>query len=180
MRRNYLVPLMVGLFVLASCGKPAAEAPTPPPSPPIVREEIKRTVTIEAQGAVLRYNRESFWSEEKFSEILESKDKFGSEEINSFTKSLERYNKHAVNPKIEFDEVDKSTTLICDIEGAMYSTDSYDFHWLLGDLPFDLYAFKQSKKELNWEGEIDGVPTAIRLVFPYALDHCREHVWPAR
>jgi len=48
----------------------------------------------------------------------------------------------------------------------------------IGDLPFDLYQFKQSEKELDYEGEINGVTTKIRLAFPYPIAHCHEHVWP--
>ena len=89
-----------------------------------------------------------------------------------------KYGKYAVNPKVEFNKTRKSTALICDVKGAMYSTNSYDFHWLLGDLLFDLYQFKQSEKELYYEGEINGVPITIRLIFPYIIAHCHEHVWP--
>ena len=84
-----------------------------------------------------------------------------------------------VNPKVELDEENKSTILICDIKGAMYSADSYTFHWLLADLPFDLYAFEQFEKELIYQGEINGVSTTIELIFPYKIAHCHEHVWPA-
>jgi len=138
----------------------------------------KRVIQITAKGEILHYRNQSFWSEDVFSKILKSKEKFELEVINSFNNSLQKYGKVMVNPRVEFDEENNSTTLICDIKGAMYSTDSYDFHWLLADLPFDLYAFKQSEKELIYQGEINGVPTIIRLVFPYTVAHCHEHVWP--
>jgi hypothetical protein len=93
---------------------------------------------------------------------------------------LERYSKYAVNPEVEFNEVRKSTALTCDIKGATYSTNSYDFHWLLGDLPFDLYQFKQSEKELYYKGEVNDIPATIRLIFPYVIAHCHEHVWPGK
>jgi len=49
---------------------------------------------------------------------------------------------------------------------------------LLADLTSDLYAFKQSEKELTYQGEINSAPTTIKLVFPYKIVHCHEHVWP--
>lgn len=163
---------------MSGCAQlPKVQAPPPSPAVPI---EIKQIINVRAEETLLYYQKESFWSKEKFSEILESKEEFESDEILSFKESLLKYDKHALHAKIEFDEVNKSTTLTYDIEGAMYKSDSYDFHWLLGDLPFDLFDFRRSEKELIWEGEIDSVPTTIKLVFPYSLDHCHEHVWPAK
>lgn len=137
----------------------------------------KSVVQITAEGEILHYQNQSFWSEDDFSKILKSKDKFMLDEINSFNNSLQKHGIVMVNPKVEFDKENKSTKLICDIKGAMYSTNSYDFHWLLADLPFDLYAFEQSEKELTYQGKINGVPTTIKLIFPYKISHCHEHVW---
>jgi len=139
---------------------------------------LKNVIEIRAEGEILHYKKESLWNEKDFSKILKSKNESTSKEVSSFRKDLERYNRYLVNPKIEFDEVGKSTTLICDVKGAMYSTNSYEFHWLLGDLPFDLYQFKQSERELYYEGEINSIPTTIRLIFPFIIAHCHEHVWP--
>jgi hypothetical protein len=139
----------------------------------------KSVIEVRAEGEILHYQNQSFWSENGFSEILSSKQEFEFAEINSFNNSLQKHGKVMVDPKVEFNEENKSTTLICDIKGAMYSTNSYDFHWLLADLPFDLYAFKQSEKELTYQGEINSVPTTIKLIFPYTLAHCHEHVWPS-
>ena len=139
----------------------------------------KSVIEVRAEGEILHYQNQSFWSEDSFSEILKWKDNFKFEEINSFNDSLQKYGKVMVNPEVEFNKENKSTTLICDIKGAMYGTNSYDFHWLLADLPFDLYAFKQSEKELTYEGEINSVPTTIKLIFPYTIAHCHEHVWPS-
>ena len=69
--------------------------------------------------------------------------------------------------------------LSCDIQGVMYSTTSYDFHWLLAALPFDLYKFKQKEKELVYNGYVNSIPTTIRLKFDFPITHCHEHVWPA-
>jgi len=152
-------------------------------APPIEPLELggltKSVIQITAEGEILHYQNQSFWSQDIFSQILKSKDKFELEEINSFNNSLQKHGKVMVNPEVEFNKENKSTTLIYDIEGAMYSANSYDFHWLLADLPFDLYAFKQSEKELTYQAEIKGVPTTIKLIFPYTIAHCHEHVWPS-
>lgn len=139
----------------------------------------KSVIEVRAEGEILHYQNQSFWSEDGFSKILKSEDKFELEEINSFSNSLQKHGKVMVNPEVEFNKENNLTTLICDIKGAMYSTNSYDFHWLLADLPFDLYAFKQSEKELTYQGKINGVPTTIKLIFPYTIAHCHEHVWPS-
>ena len=155
-------------------------APTPPPSAPIsISPEgvLKRIVKVEAEEEMLHYWNESFWDENSFSEILKSRDEFKLEEINYLNRSLQKYGKVMVNPDVKFDEKNKSTILICDIKGAMYSENSYDFHWLLANLPFDLYAFKQYEKELKYEGEINGILTTIKLIFPFKIAHCHEHVW---
>jgi len=139
----------------------------------------ENVIEVRAEGEILHYLNQSFWSEDDFSEILKSEYRFKFEQINSFNNSLQKYGEVMVNPKVEFDEENRSTTLICDVKGAMYSTNSYDFHWLLANLPFDLYAFKQSEKELIYQGEINSTPTTIKLIFPYTLTHCHEHVWPS-
>ncbi len=93
-------------------------------------------------------------------------------------KKTEKYNVPILNPNVEFDAVRKVTVLSCNIKGAMYSSDSYEFHWLLADLSFDLYQFKQYETKLSYEGKINGIPTTIKLIFPYTITHCHEHVWP--
>jgi len=140
--------------------------------------ELKVSIIIKAEKELLHYQKESFWDDKNFSKILVSKKEIESETINSFKKGLEKYNLSVINPKIEFDKSNKITTLTCDLKGSMYKTDSYDFHWLLADLPFDLYQFQKSEKELTYKGEVGNVTTTIKLIFPYTLNHCHEHVWP--
>ena len=141
-------------------------------------EPSANAITIRAEGEILHYQKESSWKDVDFSEILASKKKFETDETDSFNKSLERYNVQAFDIEYEFHEKRKSITLKCDVKGALYSTNSYDFHWLLGDLPFDLYQFEQHEKELSYDGKVNGVPTEIRLIFSYTIAHCHEHVWP--
>jgi hypothetical protein len=169
--------LIVSEILIVGC-KGEEKGPAKVEGPQKVEEvrPLKNAINIRAKGEILHYQRESLWSKEGFSGILKSKGKFESDQIESFKKNLERYG--VINPKIKLNEARKSTTLICDVKGAMYDTNSCEFHWLLGDLPFDLYQFKQSEKELYYEGEINGVPTTIRLIFPYTIAHCHEHVWP--
>ncbi len=147
-------------------------------------EEIEMPVpttivlTINAGGKIVHYKKESKWNDRDFSEILATRKDFETGETDLLKKSLEKYNLHAFAIEYEFNEKRKSTTLRCDLTGAMYGTNSYDFHWLLGDLPFDLYQFKKLEKELIYDGKVKAVPTRIRLIFPYAIAHCHEHVWP--
>jgi len=176
-----IIAAILCIVIIAS----ASFLPSRHPIPPTPLETstsgklTKSVIEVRAEEKILHYQRQSFWSGDSLSEILKSKGAFTCEEIDSFNVSLQKYGKTLVNATVEFDEENRSSRLVCDIEGAMYSPNSYDFHWLLADLPFDLYAFKQSENELLYEGEINGVPTEIKLIFPYSIAHCHEHVWPS-
>jgi len=140
---------------------------------------LRNVIEIKAERGILHYQKESLWNEEDFSEILESKKKFVSKEIDSFRQNLERYNRHTVNPKLEFNEARKSTTLICDVKGAKEGS-WYDFDWFLRPLGLDFIDshFERREKELYWEGEINGTRTTISIKFPFLISNCHEHVWP--
>jgi hypothetical protein len=137
-----------------------------------IRDEIK----TEVEEAIVKYQEESFYSENDFSLILENQDEFKSQLIRKFKQSLVRVS--AENFEFNLEQSKKSVILKCDIKGARYSTNSYNMHFLLGKWPFDLYKFKEYKKKLVYEGKIEGVPTKIVFEFPYVLSHCHEHVWP--
>ena len=167
---------------------PTTSTPTTPPAPITEQSEkekiaamseLSKVIKIKAEGEVLHYQRESFWSNGEFSKLLELKEEFESKEIDSFKSTLERYNRDAVNSKIEFDELKKSTVLICDIKDAKEGS-WFDFDWLLRPYGLDFLDsnFERKEKELYWEGEIDGVETTISIKFPYPISNCHEHVWP--
>lgn len=177
--------LVIGLLVLGiliGCGgerKDVAKEEEPPEIEEI--KPLRNAIEIKAEGEVLHYQRESFWNDKQFSKFLETKEKFEAKEINSFKKTLERYNRYAVNHKIEFDESKQSIVLICDIEGAKEGS-WFDFDWFLRpyDLDFIDSHFQRKGKELCWEGEAKGVKTTISIKFPYPISNCHEHAWPAR
>jgi hypothetical protein len=141
-------------------------------------EPLAQAIMIEAEGEVLHYQKRSSWEEADFSEMVASASEFRADARARFERSLESYGVQALDVTFEFRERKQSITMESDITGAMYGTNSYDFHWLLGDLPFDLYQFEQHDKELVYEGTVSEVPTEIRLILPYSLSHCHEHVWP--
>lgn len=184
------------LVVLCMCVEEGTETPSPTTTvvptttkPPVSTEspenvtmfELRRVIEIKAEGEVLHYQREAFWSNEEFCELLKSKENFKLKEIDSFKEILERYNRDLVNPKVEFDESKNSTTLICDIEDAKEGS-WFDFDWLLRLYGLDFLDsnFERKEKELYWKGEIDGVETVISIKFPYPISNCHEHVWPAK
>ena len=160
MNCRYFILVISSLLILFGCVQP-----------PPTGGKTEQIIEIEAADQILNYQCQSFWTEEKFSNLTED---------DLITEFKEKYNVNAVNFEVTFDEATCSTILTCDVKGEMYNTNSYNFHWLLADLPFDLYAFTQSERELNYEGEVNGVPTTIKLIFPYAIAHCHEHVWPAK
>jgi len=167
--RKYFILVILSLLILFGCAQPGAEPP--PTAPPIVEETKQVIIEIEAVDQIVHYQCQSFWTQDEFLKLSED---------DLIARFKEKYNVDAQNFEVSLDEAKKSTILMCDIKGTTYNSNSYNFHWFLRDLPFDLYQFRQSEKELNYEGEVNGVPTKIRLIFPYTIAHCREHVWPAK
>lgn len=182
---NYLIPLIVGVLILSGC------APAPP-----VAGETGQTVKVEAQGVVLHYEGETFWSEDEWSRMLENKDEFRADLVGKFTSDLSRHGERgerAVNAKLEFNEDGKSTILRCDIHGAISKRgNSYraTFFWLLGPLGLDFIDndFEESEKGLFWEGFVNDVPTTVIIELPTidsfvykawsrSIGHCHAHVW---
>ena len=177
--------LVIGLLVLGiltGCGG-ERENVAKEEEPPEIEEirPLRNAIEIKAEGEVLHYQKKSFWNDKQFSNFLETKEEFEAKEINSFNKTLERYNRYAVNHKIAFDESKKSIVLICDIKGAKEGS-WFDFDWFLRpyDLDFIDSHFQRKGKELCWEGEAKGVKTTISIKFPYPISNCHEHAWPAR
>jgi len=178
--------LVIGLVVLGTlvvgC-KENREGPAKVEKSPKVEEvgPLRNAIEIKAEGEVLHYQRESSWNDEDFSKLLELKEEFEAKEIDFFRKTLKKYNRYAVSPKIKLDEPKKSTVLICDIEGAKEGS-WFDFDWFLRPYNLDFIDsnFERKEKELYWEGEVQGVKTVISIKFPYSTSNCHEHVWPAR
>lgn len=175
--------LVIGLVILGTlivdCGKKrkgAVKVEKPQKIEEV--EPMRNAIEIKAEGEVLHYQRESFWNDEDFSELLELKEEFEAKEIDSFRKTLEKYNRYAVTPKIKLDESKKSTVLFCDIKGAKEGS-WFDFDWFLRPLGLDFLDshFQRKEKELRWEGKIREVKTKINIKFPYPISNCHEHVW---
>jgi len=139
----------------------------------------KVTIEIKADGEILHYRSVSLYSDKEFQKIIKPAQDYSNKIIGNFKNTLKQYNKKGLNCTYKLDSTEHLTILTCDIRGAIYGTNSYDFHWLLADLPFDLYQFTQSKKELTYSGKIDELPTTIHLIFNFPIAHCHEHVWPA-
>lgn len=146
--------------------------------------KIRIEIKMEAVGEIIKYQEESFYSENDFAAILENEDEFKSQLIKNFKEEITGVT--AKNCDVSLDQSRKSVVLKCDIEGAMYGTDSYNMHFLLKGTErfgFDLYGFEPRNppygNKLAFEGEINGIPTKIIFEFPYELSHCHEHVWPA-
>ncbi len=174
--------LLIFFLILLSGFKnqqPAAETSSPKQNV-MAFTPVKVQIMIRTEKEVLHYERVSFYRETDFSEISKSTKKFSSNVIANFKKGVQRYNVEAFNCTCELNTTEHSQILNCDVKGPMYSANSYDFHWLLEELPFDLYQFTQSERELNYNGKINDIHTKIRLIFGFPIAHCHEHVWPAR
>lgn len=144
-----------------------------------IRDEIK---TI-AEGEIIKYQQESFYSSSDFSLILDSEDEFKEMLIKEFKDKI--IGVTAENCKVDLNQSKKSVILECGIIGARYGRNSYNMHFLLNGTTrfgFDLYGFEPKLppygKKLSFDGEINGIPTKIVFEFPYELSHCHEHVWP--
>ena len=139
-------------------------------------KEKKRVIKTKAKGEIIKYEEESFYSEDDFALILENEDEFKSQLIERFKKEI--IGVTAENCKVDLNQSKKSVLLKCDVIGARYGTNSYNMHFLLGNWPFCLYEFKEYEKKLVYDGKLDNVSTLIVFEFPYAYGHCCEHVWP--
>ena len=185
--------LLLAVIIIGGCTAPS-EAPPPPQEeePPPVTEEIKRIVEVEAVNKTLHYQRESFWSAERFLELSANKADFEADFMSNFNSNLAKYDLHAQNYKISFDESSSSTKVMCDIyNGISKRGDRYTarFQWLLHPLGLDFIDddFEEPRDGLSWQGYVDSVQMIISLEFPrqdapYAAwhepnGHCHAHVW---
>ena len=142
-------------------------------------EIIQREIKTMAEGEVIKYQEEYFYSENDFSVISENGKTFESRLAEEFKNEIPGV--EVLNCKAHLNPSKESAVLHCDIKGAMYSESSYDMHFLLnGTARFgvDLYGFQEYESKLVYAGDVNKVPTTIVFEFPYALSHCHEHVWP--
>jgi len=181
---KYLAALILGLFPLLNCAQPVTEAPAPPRSPTPMAEE-ERIVKVEAEGVTLHYQAESLWSEAEFATILQNRDSFTSDLLGKFIDDVSKQGdreERVANANVRFNEDRKSTIFTCDIEDAVRKSGSVyhaTFFWLLRPLGLDFIDdhFKESEKELFWEGLINSTPTSITITLPASARHCHAHVW---
>lgn len=158
---------------------------------------LENYITVEVEGTIIHYQKQSFWNESEFSAILENKEEFKNAVIHDFDEKILKYHErgeYAVGADVEFDEMKKATVLKCDIHGAIRESDGEyyaTFKWLLVPFGLDFIDdnFEESKEGLSWDGEVDGIPTNIIVKLPpqesvYAAwerlpspGHCHGHVW---
>lgn len=163
--------------------------------PGVVPEQglLENSITVEVEGTIIHYQKQSFWNESEFSVIWENKEEFKNAVILDFDEKMyHEQGEYAVGADVEFEETKKATVLKCDIHDAITkSDDGYraTFLWLLRPLGLSFIndKFEESKEGLSWDGEVDGIPTNITIKLPpqesvYAawepsVGHCHGHVW---
>ena len=154
---------------------------------------LENSITVEVEGTVIHYQKQSFWNESELSAILENKEEFKNAVIQDFDEKMyHEWEEYAVGADVKIDEAKRATVLKCDIHGAITkSDDSYraTFLWLLRPLGLSFIndKFEESKEGLSWDGGVDGIPTSITIKLPpqesvYAawepsVGHCHGHVW---
>ncbi len=181
MNKKSFYPLLVtGLAILGMLTGSCSKAPNPNPAPKkpstMTISEGKITIEIKAEGGTLYYFEKKRWAANESPELKE-KDKFRSNQIEKFKAT---YRVNAANFNVEIDKEEKTTDLKCNIY-VKFDT-WYDFHWFLRPLGLDFIDnhFERREKELSWKGCLDGVKTTILLKFPFRINNCHAHVWPAR
>ena len=184
MKRKYFALIIVCLLIFFGCAQPPPSLPPAAPSPksPLLRE-TKQIIEVKAVDQIVLYQCQSFWTEEKFSQLAENDLK---------ARFKEKYNVDARDFEFRFNEASHSTITKCQVYGAISkSTDSYraDFLWLLSPLSLDFIDdhFEESNHGLSWEGEINGVLTIIKVECPlqdsiykawqHPVGHCHGHIW---
>ena len=165
--------------------------------PGVVPEQglLENSITVEVEGTVIHYQKQSFWNESEFSAIWENKEEFKNAVIQDFDeKKYHEWVESAVGADVEFDETKKATVLKCDIHGAIRESDGEyyaTFKWLLVPLRLDIIDdnFEESKGGLSWQGEVNSIPTNITIKLPPQevvykawqrqpyIGHCHGHVW---
>jgi hypothetical protein len=185
-KRNYLILLIVTAILMLGYA----------PSPEIKATPVAKIIEAEAQGVVVHYQGELFWSEDEWLRISESKEELESDLIQRFIDDVSTYgegNEHVVSSDVRFNKERKSTTLKCDIHGAISKKgERYQatFFWLLGPLGLDFIDdnFKESEEGLFWQGLANGIPTTVTVRLPaidgsvykawhHPVGHCHAHVW---
>jgi len=173
-RWRYFIPIIVSLAILFGCAQEGA-GPTPP-----------------SGEAELVYQRQCFWTEEKFSDIWADKAIFESDFETELETLSKNYRITTREFEFPFDQETHSTIARCYVDGAISkSGDKYRgrFGWLLEPLGLDFINsnFKESNHGLSWEGAINGVATTIEVECPpqdciyeawqAPVGHCHQHIW---
>jgi len=156
---------------------------------------LENYITVEVEGTIIHYQKQSFWNESEFLAIFENKEEFKNAVIQDFDEKMyHEQGESAVGADVEFDEAKRATVLKCDVHDAIRESDGEyyaTFKWLLVPLRLDFIDdnFEESKEGLSWDGEVDGIPTSITIKLPpqesvYAAwerlpspGHCHGHVW---
>ena len=176
MRWKLLIPIIVALFILASCVQPSV-------GPPLVGEESRQVITMEVIDQIIYWECQSFWTEEKFAELSK----------NNLIAGFEgKYKVDARGFEVSLDEAGRSTIVKCQVYGCVSKgADRYtaDFLWFLNPLGLDFIEddFEKSKHGLSWEGSVNGVSMIIKIECPpqdsvyeawqHPVGHCHGHVW---
>lgn len=188
----------IGLVIISSCAPRQTLTETPPISaleeeqPTAVEkpggvefpegaeiEIVQREIKTIAEGELIKYQDETFYSADDFSVISENERAFETWLVDEFVKEVTGV--EVSNCSVDLNPSNRSAYLRCDVLGAMYGEDSYNMHFLLkgtARFGFDLYGFEQHETKLMYEGELNGAPVKITFEFPFAISHCHEHVWP--
>lgn len=143
-----------------------------------LEESLKeREIRVSAENRILHYQETRIWSTDRFEELVKDKSRVETKEIENFKKT---YDVKVDNFRIEFNRENCSTTLKCDIYEKL-SGKTYTFHWFLNPHNLNLIEndFEEHERKLVWQGNLDGTSTIIVLKFPFELNHCHAHVWPA-
>lgn len=87
---------------------------------------MKRCIEAQVDGVIIHYREELFWNRDYFSEITKNRREFGYLLTGRFKERLSKYGEgreNAVNVRVEFDEVQRSTILTCEVHGAISKSD---------------------------------------------------------
>ena len=166
------------LFLIGGCAlAPTAPLPTPEKIELGELQELERNIVIEAEEVTLHYFEQKKWAADEFSKLIEGQNRFKADQVEKFK---ETYRVNAGNFDVEIDKEEKLSILKRDIYIELDTW--YDFHWFLNSLGLDFINnhFQRLEGELSWEGPLEGVKTSILLKFPFKINNCHAHVWPAK
>jgi len=95
--------------------------------------------------------------------------------------NVETYGYEKINPEVTLNSTTRTSTLSATVLNAV-KDGRVCVEWLAPGITktFDLMQFIDYARRLEWQGEMDNIPTSIVIRLPFLQSHCHSHIWEAK